>query len=86
MPNAAEGDDEDKQAFIDAMSTPIPHVLDEPDEFWRTYGITSQPSMVFVAADGTWERRTGAIGNTRLLERLKAMEVTDRADAETEET
>ena len=55
------------------MSTRIPHVLDDPAALWREYGITSQPSMVFVAADGTWERRTGAIGNTGLLERVKQM-------------
>ena len=73
VPNAAEGDDADKQAFIAAMSSPIPHVLDDPAALWDEFGITSQPSMVFVAVDGTWERRTGAIGNTGLLERLKAM-------------
>ena len=73
MPNAAEGDDADKQAFIDAMSSPIPHVLDNPGALWEEFAITSQPSMVFVAADGTWERRTGATGNTGLLERVKQM-------------
>lgn len=73
MPNGAEGSADDKQAFIDAMSSPIPHVLDDPEELWAAFEITSQPSMVFVAADGTWERRTGAIGNTGLLERVKAM-------------
>ncbi len=73
MPNPAEGDDADKQAFIDAMSSPISHVLDDPGALWDEFAISSQPSMVFVAADGTWERRTGALGNTRLLERVKAM-------------
>jgi hypothetical protein len=73
VPNPAEGDDADKQAFIDAMSSPISHVLDDPGALWDEFAISSQPSMVFVAADGTWERRTGALGNTRLLERVKAM-------------
>ncbi len=73
MPNPAEGDDADKQAFIDAMSSPISHVLDDPGALWDEFAISSQPSMVFVAADGSWERRTGALGNTRLLERVKAM-------------
>ena len=71
VPNAAEGSLADKQAFIDAMSSPIPHVLDDPGALWEEFAISSQPSMVFVAADGTWERRTGAIGNTGLLQRVK---------------
>lgn len=55
------------------MSSPIAHVLDDPGALWDEFAISSQPSMVFVAADGTWERRTGALGNTRLLERVKAL-------------
>ena len=73
VPNPSDGDDADKQAFIDLMSSPIPHVLDDPGVLWDEYEISSQPSMVFVAGDGTWERRTGAIGNSGLLERVKAM-------------
>lgn len=71
MPNSADGDDADKAAFINDMSTQISHVLDDPGELWDEYGITSQPSMVFVAADGSWERRTGALGPQGLLERVR---------------
>lgn len=56
------------------MSTEIPHVLDDPGELWTEHGVTSQPSMVFVAADGTVEKRTGALGPQGLLERVKALE------------
>ena len=76
VPNQFEGDDFEKQAFIAEMSSPIPHVLDDPSGLWEAHGVTSQPTMVFVAADGTWERRTGALGPQRLLERLEALAAT----------
>jgi hypothetical protein len=68
--NAADGDDFDKQDFIDGMSTPIPHVLDDPQDLWLEYRVLSQPTMVFIAADGTIETHTGGLGPQGLLERV----------------
>ena len=68
--NAADGDDFDKQDFIDGMSTPIPHVLDDPQDLWIEHGVLSQPTMVFIAADGSTETHVGTLGPQRLLERV----------------
>jgi len=73
VPNPDNGDDQARADFIGAMSSPIPHVLDDPGELWRTYGVISQPTMVFVAADGTQETHTGGLGPQRLVERLEAL-------------
>ena len=55
------------------MSTQISHVLDDPGELWLTHGVVSQPTMIFVAADGTTEMHTGALGPQGLVDRLKAL-------------
>ena len=62
-----------RQAFINRMSPPISHVLEDPGEIWLTYGVVSQPSMVFVNADGTFERNTGGLGREALLARATAL-------------
>ena len=74
--NAADGDDFDKQAFIEGMSTPISHVLANPQELWVEYQVTSQPTMVFIAADGSTETHSGALGPQGLLERVNALAAT----------
>ncbi|MGI9605485.1 MAG: TlpA family protein disulfide reductase [Acidimicrobiales bacterium] len=71
--NPADGDDFDKQAFIEQMSTPIPHVLANAGEVWVEYGVVSQPTMIFVAADGSTEAHTGGLGPQGLLERVEAL-------------
>lgn len=73
MPNPTEGTDSAKQDFIDQMSTQVSHVLDDPGALWDNYEILSQPTMVFVAADGTFERSTGALGPQGLLARAEAL-------------
>lgn len=73
VPNPDDGDDAAKADFIGAMSTQISHVLDDPGELWLDYAVVSQPTMVFVAADGTRTTHTGALGPQKLVERLKEM-------------
>ncbi len=73
MTNGGDGDEYAWMEFIEGMSSPIPHVLDDPADVWIEYEITSQPSMVFVNADGTYERHVGALGPQGLLEKLEAL-------------
>lgn len=68
--NAADGDEADRQAFVARMRPPISHVLADPAELWVEYGVTSQPTMVFIAADGSTETHVGALGPRDLLERV----------------
>ena len=70
MVNSSD-DEWEQQEFIEKMRPPVSHVLDDPDDVWLDYGVTSQPTMVFVAADGTTERRTGALGPQGLLARVE---------------
>jgi hypothetical protein len=71
--NLESGDDRARDKFISNMRVQIPHVLDEPFEIWTDFGVHSQPSMVFVKADGTWERHTGHIEPPDLLDRANAL-------------
>ncbi len=73
VPNPDDGDDTDRREFIEAMSTQISHVLEDPGSVWANYKVTSQPTMVFVSADGSTEVHTGGLGPQGLLERLKAL-------------
>ena len=66
--NEDDGDDRKRQQFIEQMKVQIPHVLDGAAEVWAEYGVTSQPSMVFVNADGTFERRLGRHDPPELLD------------------
>lgn len=71
--NLDSGDDLARDRFIANMRVQIPHVLDDPAEVWRTYEVHSQPSMVFVQPDGSWERHTGHLDPPDLLERANAL-------------
>jgi hypothetical protein len=55
------------------MQVQIPHVLEGSGDIWTEYGVVSQPSMVFVNADGTWERQLGRHDPVELLDRANAL-------------
>lgn len=55
------------------MSTQVSHVFDDPGALWVEYGVLSQPTTIFVAADGTLDVHTGGLGPQSLLERVKAL-------------
>ena len=59
------------------MSTQISHVLADSDDLWADHGVRSQPTMVFVDADGTTEKRAGSLGPQGLL--AKAEELAARS-------
>jgi len=73
VPNPNDGDDAARQAFIDQMSTPVPQILDDPGSIWVEHGVLSQPSWVFVSADGTADLHIGGLGPQGLLERLQSL-------------
>ncbi len=66
--NEEDGDDRERRRFIEPMKIQIPHVIAGAAEVWAEYGVVSQPSMVFVNADGTYERRLGRHDPPELLE------------------
>lgn len=76
MPNSDDGDDDDRQVFMDAMSTQVSHVLENPDEFWRAHQITGNPATVFVAADGSTTTHLGAMGPQEFLAKVEALAAT----------
>jgi hypothetical protein len=55
------------------MSTPIAHVLDDPGAVWTDNEVVSNPTWVFVAADGSRVRLVTSLGPQRLIERLEAL-------------
>ena len=73
VPNPNDGDDADRAEFIAGMSTQVSHVLDDPGSVWTDNEVVSQPSWIFVSANGSHELHTGGLGPQRLAERLEAL-------------
>jgi len=73
VPNPGDGDDAARASFAEQMSSQIPHVFDDPGSLWAEHGVLSQPTMVFVAADGSTERRSGSLGPQRLLAKAREL-------------
>ena len=73
MPNADDGNDADRQEFMDGMSTQVSHVLNNPAEIWVEHLVLSQPTTIFVSSDGSVEVHTGGLGPQKLLERVQAL-------------
>lgn len=73
VPNPDDGDDADRAAFAEQMSTQVSHVFDDPGALWVEHQVLSQPTTIFVAADGTTEVHTGGLGPQGLLERVQSI-------------
>lgn len=73
VPNPEDGNDDDRAEFAAQMSTQISHVLDDPGSVWTEHSVLSQPTTIFVSADGTTETHVGGLGPQTLLERVKAL-------------
>lgn len=76
MPNPDDGNDADRAAFAEQMSTQVSHIFDDPGELWVEHQVLSQPTTIFVAADGKTEVHTGGLGPQALLERVQAIATT----------
>jgi hypothetical protein len=46
------------------------HIIDETGEIWQNFRIVSQPSFIFLDANGESETHLGALGVDGLTERL----------------
>ena len=47
----------------------FPNINDESSEIWARYGVTYQPSFVFIAADGSTER-FGSLGQASIQQAI----------------
>jgi len=63
-----EGDEQQLNRFISHMKVQVPHVLKNSREIWDQYEVHSQPTMVFVNSDGTFEQRLGRHDPPELLQ------------------
>jgi len=50
----------------------IPNIVDDRT-VWEHFSITSHPAMVFIEADGTFERHQGELGPWKLQDRIDEM-------------
>ncbi len=63
----AEGSDEILAGFgLDTVTS----LVDQDGSVWDHFGVFSQPAMVFVETDGTYERHTGQLGPWDLQDRI----------------
>ena len=50
----------------------VPNIIDD-GTVWREFGVPSQPAMVFVEADGSWNLNLGELGPWDLQDRIDEM-------------
>ncbi|MGL5857516.1 MAG: redoxin domain-containing protein [Angustibacter sp.] len=68
------GGQAEMRAFVESTGTGgFQHLVDADGTVWRRFGITSQPSFVFVSADGRTERVVGALDGDAVRARVAAL-------------
>lgn len=55
------GDDASFQGFIDKYSLTFPQISDDPGNVFAHFGVTSQPALVIIDAEGNGQVHLGAI-------------------------
>lgn len=61
-------------AFVDDLDVGgFPHAVDSGGDLWRAYGITNQPSFVFLNDDGTSVGFLGAMGAAGMSEQIEVL-------------
>ena len=73
VPDPLDGSEAQQAEFIDRITPPISHVLDDPISVWAQYEVSTQPSMVFVGSDGTATLHSGSIDAMSLLETVEEL-------------
>lgn len=64
----------DMQAFVsDTETDGFVHVADPDGSLWTQFGVLSQPSFVFVSADGSAERVTGGLDADQLRQAAESL-------------
>lgn len=62
------------RAFVSETGTGgFQHVSDASGDLWKQFGVASQPSFVFVDADGHATRVTGSLDADQLTQRVSAL-------------
>ncbi len=60
--------------FIETLDvSDFEHAVDVDGSLWASYGITTQPSFVFINDDGQASTHVGALGVAGMQERLDAL-------------
>jgi thiol-disulfide isomerase/thioredoxin len=71
---AGRGEVDAMRGFVaDTGTDAITHLADQDGELWTRFGVVAQPAYAFVAADGTVEVVTGALGAEALASRMDAL-------------
>ncbi len=61
-------------AFVEDLGVgEFPHAVDSGGDLWRAYGVTNQPSFVFLNDDGTSVGFQGAMGVTGMSEQIEVL-------------
>lgn len=62
------------RSFIDDLGVDaFPHVVDETGGIWDQMGVVSQPSFIFLDANGASTSHLGGLGVSGLTERLDTL-------------
>lgn len=62
------------QGFIEARGVgEFPHIADVSGDVWAAFDIRTQPSFVFINADGTIAATTGVLGESGIAEQMDAL-------------
>lgn len=71
---AGRGPVPDMQEFVSDTGTDgFTHVADSDGTLWTQFGVVSQPSFVFVSADGSAERVTGGLDAGQLRQAAESL-------------
>ncbi|MCH7789740.1 MAG: redoxin domain-containing protein [Acidobacteria bacterium] len=71
---AGRDNEEAMQAFIDGYALgDLTHLSDESGEIWSRFGVTSQPSWLFINDDGTHDLVFGRLGTDGLRARIDTL-------------
>ncbi len=68
------GPEDDMRRFVDETGTTgFDHVVDADGSLWQRFGVVSQPSFVFVAADGSAESFAGSLPADQLRQKASSL-------------
>ncbi len=71
---AGKGDDASYESFVATGGVDgFEHGIDTTGGVWLTYGVSTQPAVVFLNDDGTFTTHNGAIGIDGLTEGVEAL-------------
>jgi len=54
----------------------FPHLIDDDGSLWANFGVSSQPTFVFINDDETTTVHNGALGHEQLSQRIEELRAT----------